>query len=362
MSQIRESFEAAFPDASEIERFRSALADWFRHEGRDYPWRSTCDPYAILVSEMMLQQTQVATVLGRGYYRRWLERFPDWKSLAEAEEGEVLKAWEGLGYYNRARYLQRAARAVLSDCGGSFPRDVSEMIRLPGVGRYTAGAVASFAFDLPVPIVDGNVARVLARLFACADPVDRRDTVKALWEWAGRLVPPEGGRLHNSAIMELGQRVCLPASPACGACPVRFACRAADQGKARELPVKSARPAAERRDERVGICLREGAVLLVEERGTRRRGLWRLPRLSEEECADLEETDCFIYPITRYRVTLRVYDLPVGSLPRVAESDEGSWHAIAHRGDWPAMGAPYAKAVESRLLRMQILPDTACLP
>ena len=156
--------------------FRRALAAWFRREGRDYPWRRTRDPYAILVSEVMLQQTQVATVLGRGFYTRFLERFPDTATLAAVDDDALLKAWEGLGYYRRARMLREAARAVEQGHGGRFPETFDEILALPGVGRYTAGAVLSFAFGKPSPVVDGNVARVLSRVLDSADPIDAGPT------------------------------------------------------------------------------------------------------------------------------------------------------------------------------------------
>ncbi len=170
VSSKPESLPGAFDPSVEAADFARSLIDWFRREGRDYPWRRTRDPYAILVSEIMLQQTQIATVLGRGYYDRWFGTFPDVGSLAAAPEDALLKAWEGLGYYNRVRNLQRAARAVIDDHGGRFPDTVEGLLTLPGVGRYTAGAVASFAFDLPAPLVDGNVARVFSRLGDLRDP------------------------------------------------------------------------------------------------------------------------------------------------------------------------------------------------
>ena len=148
-------FEKVFPDETVLGRFQAALADWFDAEGEDYPWRRTRDPYAILVSELMLQQTQIATVLGRGYYTRWMKQFPDWETLAGANEEEILKAWEGLGYYNRARNLQKAAIQVRDEYAGECPREAKSLEELPGVGRYTAGAVASFAHGVRASIVDG---------------------------------------------------------------------------------------------------------------------------------------------------------------------------------------------------------------
>ncbi len=165
ISEFEENFEKVFPEDSFVLRYQAALIQWFEKEGKTYPWRETEDPYPILVSELMLQQTQIATVLGKGYFQRWMIRFPTWHELAEAEEDDLLKTWEGLGYYNRARNLQKTARAVISGHAGEFPRDYDSILNLPGVGPYTAGAVMSFAFDQKAAIVDGNVIRVLSRMF-----------------------------------------------------------------------------------------------------------------------------------------------------------------------------------------------------
>ena len=166
----------------------SSLVSWFRQNGRDYPWRQTRDPYAILVSEVMLQQTQITTVLDRGYYHRWLARFPDIPTLASANEADVLSAWEGLGYYRRARNLQKLAQIILQDHTGIFPNDPVTIRSLPGIGPYTAGAVSSFAFGLNEPIVDGNVARVLSRIDNDPTPIDSTLGNKRLWDRAKELV------------------------------------------------------------------------------------------------------------------------------------------------------------------------------
>ena len=161
--------KAAPPDPTAL---AGGFVDWFKKHGRDYPWRRTRDAYAILVSEVMLQQTQIPTVLDRGYYARWLEQFPNWKTLAKADESSVLKAWEGLGYYRRARNLHKLAQVIVTEHGGSFPEDHATILDLPGVGPYTAGAVASFAFGQAQPNVDGSVARVLSRIFDDQTPND----------------------------------------------------------------------------------------------------------------------------------------------------------------------------------------------
>ena len=205
---------------------------WFARHGRDLPWRRTRDPYAILVSEFMLQQTQVATVLD--YYRRWLERFPTVVVLADAAEADVLRAWEGLGYYARARNLHKAAQIIRDGYGGEFPRELEQIAALPGVGRYTAGAVFSFAYDLRAPIVDANVARVLSRIIHLRIPIDTAPGQRALWAAAEELLPAENVRLYNSALMELGAVVCRARGPQCLLCPVLPYCarRAARPGAA----------------------------------------------------------------------------------------------------------------------------------
>ncbi|MDA0768558.1 MAG: A/G-specific adenine glycosylase, partial [Verrucomicrobia bacterium] len=204
---------------------RSALLRWFEARREDHPWRRTTDPYAILVSEVMLQQTTVAAVRQNRRFERFLATFPDLPTLAAASEPQLLKAWEGLGYYNRVRNLQKAARAVLEQHQGRFPPDPAALAALPGLGRYTAGAVASFAFGLPVPIVDANIARVLARLFDDPTPIDSSKGQALLWERAAALLDPQHPREFNSALMELGQTHCALRSPDCPSCPLRPFCQ-----------------------------------------------------------------------------------------------------------------------------------------
>ncbi|CAN5464312.1 A/G-specific adenine glycosylase [soil metagenome] len=319
--------------------FRAALAAWFGDEGRDYPWRRTRDPYAILVSEVMLQQTQVATVLGRNYYTDWLERFPDVAALAAASEAEILRAWEGLGYYSRARNLQNAARAVVAGHGGVFPTAPDAIRALPGVGRYTAGAVASFAFDLPLPIVDANVARVLARLFDFRREVDSAAGQRQLWEWAGALVPEgAGSRVHNSALMELGQRICTPRAPACAACPVARFCRAPAP---ESLPLKRPRRKTVERDEFAIYALRGGEILLHQEGRRRRQGLWKLPERPYDEVAGHPCVLRMKYSITHFRVSLFVHQA-AGADAREGEGE--AWHPVEALPDL-AMPSPYRRAL-----------------
>jgi len=320
------------------------LEHWFQRQGRDLPWRNTRDPYAILVSEVMLQQTQVATVLERGYYQRWLERFPDFHHLAAAGEEAVLQAWEGLGYYRRARNLQALARAILERHGGQFPRDPETIRALPGVGPYTAGAIASFAFDLPEPLVDGNVARVLSRIDNNAQPVDSTAGHKRLWQRAGELVQAaQSPRALNSALMELGQLVCRPGKPLCLQCPVKRHCRAEDPST---LPVKKARPPTTEVTERVFLLEVNGAVLLEQERGARRTGLWKLPSLPDEQ-PEGPPPVLFrsTYGITRYKVHLWVHETPQ---PAPAPADNQRLVPLADLAATP-MPSPYRRALDTLL-------------
>lgn len=289
------------------EEFRVALGEWFGKNGKDYPWRRTRDPYEVLVSEVMLQQTQIATVLGRGFYARFLEAFPDVATLAAAEDDVLLKAWEGLGYYRRARMLRESAKAVLADHGGLFPSGYDAVLALPGVGRYTAGAVLSFAFDKAAPIVDGNVARVLARLFDRADPIDAGPMQKWLWETADLLLDRVNPRVFNSALMELGQTYCRPGVPDCLSCPVAGFCATREPSA---LPVKAKRQAIEEIDEHTAYVFLGGKILLSRQGRGRREGMWRLPVREKSLLSGLPLLHRRKYGITRYRVTLHVHACP----------------------------------------------------
>ena len=345
MSQAEDLFDRVFPDSSSIRSFQEALSSWFEAGGKDYPWRRTRDPYAILVSELMLQQTQVAAVLKRDYFGRWMRRFPNCESLASAEEAEILKAWEGLGYYSRARNLQRAAQVVCEEHEGKFPEVLGAIIALPGVGRYTAGAVLSFAFDRRAEIVDGNVTRVLSHLFGDEEPVDTTASIKRIWNWADRLTPESGVRIYNSAIMELGQQVCRRSSPDCAKCPVAGFCVAHREGAIDRIPAKKGRVKAVRREEHVAIVMDRDRILLAKETGGRRRGLWCLPAISPEEASDLEELFRFDYAITRFRVDLRVHLVPGSLAEKFKESCSGECYLFSGADSLPPLGAPYRKAI-----------------
>lgn len=317
--------------------FRRKLLAWFKEAGRDLPWRRTDDPYAIFVSEMMLQQTQVATVLD--YYRRWMERFPSFEVLAAASETEVLHAWQGLGYYSRARRLHQAAQQIVQKHAGRCPRTPEEIRKLPGVGPYTAGAVASFAFDLATPIVDANIARVLARLFDSRLPIDSATGNAFLWKAAAALLPPRSGRLHNSALMELGALVCTPRNPACETCPVQSFCSASEPAS---LPVKKTRPKMVLLHEQAALILDNGQILLEQETASRWRGLWRLP--VPEKTPEGKALLRIQYPFTHHKVTLTIFR----GARRKSLSAHQRWFPVAELENVP-LPAPYRRALR-RLL------------
>ena len=212
------------------------LTSWYQSNKRDLPWRSISDPYKIWISEIILQQTRVNQ--GLDYYLRFVERFPGVKELAEANEDEVLKYWQGLGYYSRARNLHKAARQILTDFSGHFPEKHSEVLKLSGAGDYTAAAICSFAYNQPYAVVDGNVYRVLSRLFGIETPIDSSKGKKEFAEIAQHLLPKNESGLHNQAIMEFGALQCIPASPDCNNCPLKSVCQAFELNLVAILPVK----------------------------------------------------------------------------------------------------------------------------
>lgn len=261
----------------QLASLRSALLAWYGEHRRDLPWRRADDPYAVWVSEMMLQQTRVATVIP--YYERWMARFPTLADLARAELDEVLGVWQGLGYYARARRLHGAARAVLARHGGELPADVDALLELPGVGPYTAGAIASIAFGLEAPLVDGNVARVLARAFAIDTDITRAAAQRQLHGLAAALVRGPAPGDFNQALMELGATVCTPASPRCLLCPWRDVCVARAEGRQAELPVKAKKVAPRLEQRHAWVLQRADDTVLVARRNTDGLlgGLWEFP-------------------------------------------------------------------------------------
>ncbi len=337
MSLLKPSFRSSAIE--EKEKFRAALGDWFSKTGKDYPWRRTREPYAILVSEMMLQQTRIATVLGKGFYTRFLEKFPDVESLAAAGDEELLKAWEGLGYYRRARMLRETAKAVLGKHGGIFPDNEADLMDLPGIGPYTCAALLAFAFGKTSALVDGNVSRVLSRMMNDPEPIDATSTIKRHRQWAGELCDPGNPARHHHAMMELGQTLCRTGVPDCVSCPVAGFCKTRSP---QDLPVKKSRVKITQTSEHALWCRDAlGRILLHHESGTRRTGLWKLPLRSAAQCAGLQKISESIYHITRYKVSLAVY---IAEETAIEPGDE--WIEIERLGSLP-MAAPFRKALES---------------
>lgn len=221
----------------QFKHISKTLINWYDTNKRDLPWRETTDPYRIWISEIVLQQTRV--VQGLAYYNRFMERFPDVVSLAQAHEDEVLKYWQGLGYYSRARNLHKAAKTIATDYGGVFPERHADILKLSGIGRYTAAAIASFAYNQPFAVLDGNVFRVVARLFAVHTAIDSTEGVKEFTMLTGQLLNKNNPAAHNQAIMEFGALHCTPQQPGCADCPLQHECRAFALSEVDLLPVKA---------------------------------------------------------------------------------------------------------------------------
>jgi len=321
------------------------LTGWYRRHGRDLPWRRTRDPYAVLISEVMLQQTQVATVIP--YYHEWLRRFPDFVSLARASENEVLLAWQGLGYYARARNLRATASAVLRDHRGRFPRSIEKMQGLPGIGKYSAHAVASFAFNQSVPIVEANTARVLTRLFNFRQSVDSGSGRKRLWQHAEALLPDAGARTFNSALLDLGALICVARSPKCNLCPVKPFCRAKNPAA---LPIKKLRRKTKPVHETHALIIRHGRILLEQSRH-RWRGMWILPpfKLEGLKPSSFQTFPAYrcVFSFTHHRVTLAVYRR---STPKQIASGQQWFRSIEE----VAMPSPHRRAAEALIRRVPL--------
>jgi A/G-specific adenine glycosylase len=267
--------------------FAARLVTWHAQHGRhDLPWQNTRDPYAIWVSEIMLQQTQVATVIP--YYARFMARFPDVNSLAAAHEDAVLAHWSGLGYYSRARNLHAAAQRVVAEYGGVFPREPDALAALPGIGRSTAAAIAAFAFGARAAILDGNVKRVLTRCFGVAGFPGDKPVETKLWQLAESLLPQKDIELYTQALMDLGATLCTRGKPRCNACPMRGECVALREDRVAELPTPKPRKALPER-ETVMLILRHGPDILLEKRPSRGiwGGMWSLPEIEPQAVLDV---------------------------------------------------------------------------
>jgi A/G-specific adenine glycosylase len=276
---------------SQITKIQDPLLDWYKENSRDLPWRQTSDPYAIWVSEVMLQQTRVETVIP--YYQRWLEEFPTLEDLADAEEDQVLKIWEGLGYYSRARNLLSAARIIVEKHAGKLPGDLAALQELPGIGRYTAGAVLSIAFNQPAPILDGNLRRVFTRYFDIKTPIQTAETEKTLWDIAEKLLPITEPGDFNQALMELGALVCVPKIPLCDQCPLAQDCQANLLGIQDDRPVRKERTSIPHLQVTAGVITLDNQVLIAKRPPSGLLGgLWEFPGGTQERDETLQETLC----------------------------------------------------------------------
>ncbi len=328
-----------FQSSSSRTAFRRRLLKWFDANQRDLPWRKNRTPYRIWVSEIMLQQTQVATVID--YYLRFMKRFPTVEKLAAAEQSEVLKLWEGLGYYRRARQLHGAAQVVAEQHGGKFPIDFDNVLALPGIGRYTAGAILSISLDQQLPILEGNTIRLFARLLALPDDPRTSTNQKLLWEFAESILPRKRCGDFNQALMELGSEVCTPKKPNCSQCPVASDCQAYVQGLQAEIPAPSKKIKYEDLHEAV-VVVRKGSgsktKYLVRRCGPDERwtGLWDFPRYQVADgkvemalATELKKqtgltavitptTKRIKHAVTKYRITLDCYvaEKPTGRLKK----------------------------------------------
>lgn len=315
-------------DAAWKRSFRRRLLAWYSKHARDLPWRRTRDPYRVWVSEVMLQQTQVDTV--RPYFERFTKAYPTVAALAKADEQDVLRLWEGLGYYRRARSLHAAAKQVVAEHDGEMPGDVATLQKLPGIGRYTAGAIVSIAYDKPAPILEANTIRLLTRLIAYEGDPTSTAGQKRLWAVAEELLPTKDVATFNQALMELGSLVCTPTAPRCEECPAGSLCRARGEGSVERLaPTTKKLKFTDARE--AAVVVRKGASVLVRQcgEGERWAGLWDFPRFAIEaegplfardELRDkvLAQTGVVCEPgalittikhgVTRFRITLECYE------------------------------------------------------
>jgi A/G-specific adenine glycosylase len=326
--------------------FFAALMAWFDREDHTMPWRTDApDPYHVWLSEVMLQQTQIETVIP--YFHRFLDAFPDVHALANAPLDDVLKLWEGLGYYSRARNLHKTARLISVDMGGRFPDTVDGLRKLPGVGPYTAGAVASIAFNRPAPVLDGNVIRVFSRLLDLPDDVTKSTTVKRLWQIATERMPTERPGDYNQALMDLGKHICKPRNPACHRCPVQDHCLAYANGTQEERPVKKKKAPTPHYDVAAGVIHGADGRLLIAQRPLDGLlgGLWEFPGGKQEPGETLQETvrrelaeelgievevgellTVVKHAYSHFRITLHVFDVVhIGGEPRTAEVEDFAW-------------------------------------
>jgi len=333
---------------SNIRNVQHRLLQWFKKHGRDLPWRITRNPYRIWISEIMLQQTQVDTVIP--YYQRFLKTFPTVATLAKAGLSRVLKIWEGLGYYSRARHLHQAAKRIIEEFNGRIPDRLDELLSLPGIGRYTAGAILSIAYNKEAPILDGNVKRVLSRLYAVATPLGQAKTEKLLWTLSESLIPKGHAGSFNEALMDLGATVCTPNDPCCSLCPLRSLCRAKAIGNPERYPTITKKKKIPQVNGVSAVIVRDGKVLLHQRppKGFS-GGLWEFPNwraqgeknlrhrlakwIKEEKNLSVAVKDrigIFEQTYSHFKLTLHVYQCQA-----LDEEDSGRWVGIRNLSRFP---------------------------
>ena len=353
---------AAEFDADWRRRFRERLRRWHARAGRELPWRNSRDPYRVWISEIMLQQTTVAAVVP--YFERFLTRFPDVATLAAADEQEVLQLWEGLGYYSRARNIHKTARTIVAELAGAFPESVRELEKLPGIGRYTAGAIVSFAYDRPAPIVEANTLRLYSRLLGYIGDPRSSEGQRLLWSFAESNLPRKNSAAFNQAFMDLGATLCTPADPGCDRCPVKACCRAFEAGKQSEIPVAQNRPAVTELTEAAVAIEHDGRYLLCRRpHGERWAGLWDFPRYAtvpyqpqrngrnlknirielehnlaqqlglKAEVGDLLKQ--LRHSVTRYRIQLLCFESRLAGKKTTPRTEESAWVAPKQFQDYP---------------------------
>ena len=332
--------------AAQLQSLRRKLLAWYQTHARDLPWRRSRDPYRVWISEVMLQQTQVATV--RDYFTRFLDALPNVDSLASADEQQVLRLWEGLGYYRRARQVHAAAQQIVTQHNSCFPQTVEALRELPGIGRYTAGAIASIAFDQRAPILEANTIRLLSRLIAYrGDPLAAAGQ-RVLWQTAEDILPQKDVAKFNQALMELGSLICTPSEPKCGECPLSTLCKANAAGLQSKIPPPKARPVITELREAAVVVRKNGRVLMRQcGSGERWAGLWDFPRFAVEAEGPLFASDEIItklrtqtgvtcapptlvkiikHGVTRYRITLECYHATfLSGHPRARIASPNKW-------------------------------------
>jgi A/G-specific adenine glycosylase len=338
---------------SQIKFLRRSLLSWYDRQGRNLPWRNTADPYAIWVSEIMLQQTQVKTVIP--YYHRWLAQFPTIAHLARANLQQVLKAWEGLGYYARGRNLHKAAQHLWREHNSQFPDTLEAVLALPGIGRTTAGGILSAAFNQPISILDGNVKRILARLIAL--PIPPNQALPRLWQLSDTLIDPEQPRDFNQAIMDLGATICTPKNPSCLLCPWRDLCQAYRQNLQSQLPMKEASTPLPHKKIGVAVIRNDKGEILIDRRPENGLlgGLWEFPGGKIEpgetvqECIKREIQEelgiaiavenpviTIDHAYTHFKVTLNVYYCRhLSGEPQAIECQEIRWVTLDEIDQYP---------------------------